>query len=236
MEIIVALDVHTHQEALDVVYELHEEVDYFKVGLVLLSSVGLDIVRELKRIGCRVFYDAKFHDIPSGVEKAARGVARLGVDMFSVHIQGGRDMMMAAVGDVPAVGVTELTSNDTSEEHVLIYTQLAYDCGLAGVVCSARESASVRIAFPEPFMIVTPGIRSTLGDDDRAEARGAYTDRPTDAVAFGTDQERTVSPSQVTGSSYLVIGRPVLYPPLGSRLEAIRRIKQEISIPVCYTA
>jgi len=216
MEVIVALDVHTHQEALDVVYELHEEVDYFKVGLVLLSSVGLDIVRELKHIGCRVFYDAKFHDIPSVVEKAARGVARLGVDMFSVHIQGGRDMMMAAVSNVPAVGVTELTSNDTSEEHVLIYTQLAYDCGLAGVVCSARESAAVRVAFPEPFTIVTPGIRSTLGDDD--------------------DQERTVPPSQVRGSSYLVIGRPVLYPPLGSRLEAIKRIKQEISIPVCYTA
>ena len=44
-----------------------------------------------------VFVDAKLHDIPNTVERAAANIARLGVAMFNVHALGGDAMMRAAV-------------------------------------------------------------------------------------------------------------------------------------------
>ena len=44
-----------------------------------------------------VFVDAKLHDIPNTVERAAANIARLGVAMLNVHALGGEAMMRAAV-------------------------------------------------------------------------------------------------------------------------------------------
>ena len=47
--------------------------------------------------------DAKLHDIPNTVERAAANIARLGVAMLNVHALGGEAMMRAALeGREPA--------------------------------------------------------------------------------------------------------------------------------------
>jgi orotidine-5'-phosphate decarboxylase len=55
--------------------------------------------------------------------------------------------------------------------------------------------AALRVAHPEPFVLVTPGIRPA-------------------GVALG-DQQRVMTPAQavVAGSSQLVIGRPITAAP-----------------------
>jgi orotidine-5'-phosphate decarboxylase len=69
--------------------------------------------------------------------------------------------------------------------------RLAQDCGLDGLVCSARESKALRGALGSELLLVTPGIRSVDVNAD--------------------DQKRVVTPRQAMsdGSSYLVIGRPI---------------------------
>src|SRR6266481_3826589 len=95
--IIVALDVSTEREALELAEQLSGEVGLFKVGLELFCSVGPRIVTELRSRECEVFLDGKFMDIPATVEGAARAATRLGVRIFNVHCLGGTSMMRAAV-------------------------------------------------------------------------------------------------------------------------------------------
>jgi orotidine-5'-phosphate decarboxylase len=68
---------------------------------------------------------------------------------------------------------------------------LAADCGIDGVVCSAREITSLRAVLPADFLLVTPGIRPA-GDSAGDQIRIA-----TPAVAMAD------------GGDFLVIGRPI---------------------------
>jgi orotidine-5'-phosphate decarboxylase len=157
--------------------------------------------------------DLKFHDIPNTVASALRSAAALGVWMVNVHASGGRRMLEASVealslGSSPPllIAVTVLTSmeptdfaelahRDNLEQHVLRLATLSRDCGLQGVVCSAREAPALRQQLGPAFELVTPGIRPA----------GAAVD----------DQRRVLTPAQAieAGSSYLVIGRPVTQAP-----------------------
>ncbi len=235
--LIVALDVPSEVEALRLAEELKDEVAFMKVGLELLSSVGPSIVQKLHDLGCRVFYDGKFKDIPNTVVGASRAVARLGVGMFNVHAMGGVAMMQAAVkaaeqgtaeigGPRPLVlAVTILTSIDQSTlneemrvpgdlmEQVIHLARLAQSSGLDGVVASPKEVSAIRKALPESFVIVTPGVRP--------------------AWAAADDQRRITTPSDAirAGASYLVVGRPITNPPreIGRPSNAARKINDEVA-------
>src|SRR5208283_1615038 len=93
---VLALDVDSDREALDLVSELKDEVGVFKVGHQLFTAFGPDIVRRIIGMGGRVFLDLKYHDIPNTVAKASAEAVKLGVSIFNVHALGGFDMMKAA--------------------------------------------------------------------------------------------------------------------------------------------
>lgn len=230
--LIVALDVPDADEARLIVSELAGSVGAFKIGLRLFTSAGPDFVRELTSAGEKIFLDLKFHDIPNTVAAAAVEAARLGVWMFNLHALGGREMMLAArkaVDDlcekekIPRpilIAVTLLTSMNVPilEEvgidpdirgRVLHLATLAAECGLDGVVASAKEAQLLRnLSTADRFLIVTPGIR------------------PSDATA--DDQKRVLTPAEAirAGSNYLVIGRPIIG--ASNRRDAARRIVGEI--------
>lgn len=207
--VIVALDFDDATAALDLAMRLDATQCRLKVGKELFTLAGPDLVRALVDRGYDVFLDLKFHDIPNTVAAAVTAAARLGVWMVNVHASGGRGMLLAAREALDSAtvrplltAVTVLTSMSESdlretgcadgmEERVLRLAALSQDCGLDGVVCSAREAAQLRACFGEAFLRVTPGIRP-------AE----------DAVG---DQHRVATPAQAMaqGSSYLVIGRPI---------------------------
>ena len=235
--IIVSLDVPTEKQALDLVSLLSSDVEWFKIGLELTTSVGACIIRALTERGVNVFLDGKFHDIPNTVMGAARAAVRLGAAMFNVHTSGGLDMMRAAAeaSDSEArhlgikrpliLGVTVLTSIDKrtmNEElrvsgeitnHVVHLATLAHTAGLDGVVASPHEIESIRAALPPDFLIVTPGVRP--------------------AWASTNDQRRVTTPAEAIarGASYLVIGRPITKPPdsVGDPLQAVKLILKELA-------
>jgi len=113
--IIVALDVETVAEARKLIAELGDSVNFYKVGLELYASAGMEFVRELKHDGHRVFLDLKLYDIGETVRRATAQVARAGVDFLTVH--GMRQTMQAAVAGradsgLKLLAVTVLTSVD----------------------------------------------------------------------------------------------------------------------------
>lgn len=221
--IIVALDFPEANAALEMAKALDPGKCRVKVGKELFTSAGPAVVESLQRLGFEVFLDLKFHDIPNTTASAVRAAAELGVWMVNVHASGGRRMMEACRdilerrgGQRPLLtAVTILTSlepEDLQEVGVDIepmvqvqrLARLTQDCGLDGVVCSAREARALRGALGEDFLLVTPGIR------------------PADSAA--DDQKRIVTPAQAleNGSSYLVIGRPITRADEpGAALEAI---------------
>ena len=209
--LIVALDVPDAPAARALVDQLAGHVGLFKVGSQLFTAAGPGLVREIVGRGERVFLDLKYHDIPNTVSGAVAAASRLGVTLVDVHGLGGRAMMEAAVGALPATGtrllaITVLTSHDEATldevglgrpltEAVRRLARLALDSGVDGVVASPHEVALVRETCGRDFLIVTPGIRpagSARGDQSRLATPGA-------AIAAGAD--------------YLVVGRPITEAP-----------------------
>ena len=232
-KIILALDVSTEADAVELVRELKDHVGAFKVGMELFNSTGPKIFESLRSAGAgRIFYDGKFHDIPNTVAGAARAAVRMGVWMFNVHAPGGSAMMRAAhdaaadeagrlgVERPSILGVTVLTSISEEVLHhelsvpILLQNQvthlasLAQASGLDGVVASPHEIAQVKSACGPEFLVVTPGVRP--------------------AWAAANDQARIMTPSAAVqaGADYLVIGRAITG--ASDRLAAAERIMEEL--------
>ena len=168
--LIVALDVDRKERALALVGKLKKDIRTFKVGLELFLSCGPTIVEDIKKSGCSVFLDLKFHDIPNTVVKAAISTTRLGPLMFSIHGLGGYDTMKRTLEAVEKeakrlkiprpkiLAVTILTSmdenglknigvSDNIQAEVLRLARLAKDASLDGVVASSHEIKPIREAF-----------------------------------------------------------------------------------------
>jgi orotidine-5'-phosphate decarboxylase len=212
--IIVALDGLEAGQALALVDRI-PDLRWVKVGLELFTAAGPDVVRALRERGKQVFLDLKFHDIPATMAGACRASARLGAALLTVHASAGGEALRAAVAAAqegaaasgrPAptlLAVTVLTSwpprafqqelaiAEPVETHVARLAALAAAAGVGGAVCSPLEAAALRAAHPEPFALVTPGIRPA------GSPRG--------------DQARVMTPAAAiaAGASQLVIGRPI---------------------------
>ena len=209
--LVVALDVPTAEEALLLVDRLAGLAGMFKVGSQLFTASGPDLVRALVTRGEKVFLDLKYHDIPNTVAGAVSAACQLGVSLVDVHALGGKAMMEAAVGAMPAMGtrllaITVLTSHDAAgleelgvagevTDTVRRLALLAHAAEVDGVVASPQEVPIVREACGKDFLIVTPGIRPA----------GARTG----------DQARSATPATAlkAGADLLVVGRPIIDAP-----------------------
>ncbi|MEI8175387.1 MAG: orotidine-5'-phosphate decarboxylase [Candidatus Omnitrophota bacterium] len=231
-KLIVALDVDDLEAAKKTVEMVYPAVKTFKVGSQLFTNAGPASVKMLTGIGCKVFLDLKFHDIPNTVANAARAAVRLGVFMLNVHVQGGFEMMRTAADAVRdearrigvekplIVGVTVLTSMGEKDlrdleirkgvkSQVTYLAKLAKDAGLDGVVASADEIEPVRWACGDDFVLVVPGVRPSWAARD--------------------DQKRIATPGEAVklGARYIVVGRPILK--AEKPQEAARMIIEEIA-------
>ena len=212
--IIVALDGMAPDQALAFSAQV-EGLRWVKVGLELFVQAGPEVVAQLREQGLRVFLDLKFHDIPATMAGACRRAAAFGAELITVHSCAGSEALnaaqAAAVEGAKSTGqplptllaVTVLTSWDEERlqrelaisqgipARVSALAQLSASAGIGGCVCSPLEAAALRAQQPEPFALITPGIRP----------KGA---------AVG-DQARVMGPAEAlaAGASQLVIGRPI---------------------------
>ena len=212
-KLILALDVNTRDEARAMLDKLPPELEWIKIGKRLFTRYGPEIVRDFVSGNRKVFLDLKFHDIPNTVAGAVEAALDLGVNMVNVHASGGRAMLTRAAeaaanrgDDACLIAVTVLTSMDKASLHevgvaaaprdqVVRLATLAQECGLDGVVASARESSDILEACGPEFVQVLPGIRP--------------------AWAASDDQRRIMTPADAAkqGAQFVVVGRPILHAP-----------------------
>jgi orotidine-5'-phosphate decarboxylase len=152
--------------------------------------------------------DLKLHDIPETVERAVANACQLGANLLTVHATGGPRMLERALARASSEGtgltilaVTVLTSLDsedlkqvgvaaTTAEQVERLAKLAWSVGIRGFVCSPSDAQKLRTELGPDAYLVTPGIRSSAGNDDQKRVG-----TPGDAIR--------------AGSSLLVVGRPI---------------------------
>lgn len=229
-KIIVALDVDTKQEALELIKEL-AAAEIFKVGLRLYAAEGPSLLQDIHALGKKTFLDLKLHDIPDQVAGAVLSGAVHGVHMMTLHASGGREMMASAraaalqaerqKGSKPLLlAVTILTSlkeeqlrdigmDDRVLPQVLRLAKLAEEEGMDGVVCSPQEIDAIKKEFGENLLVITPGIRPLW--------------------AAAQDQKRILTPRKAMdkGVDYMVIGRPIIK--ASSPSEAFRKILEGLN-------
>src|SRR2546430_16316625 len=99
--LIVALDVGTRAEGISLALTLAPFAGWMKIGLQLFAAEGPDLVRAIRETGARVFLDLKLHDIPNTVARAVQSVAKLDVQMLTLHLSGGAEMGRAALPPAP---------------------------------------------------------------------------------------------------------------------------------------
>ncbi|AVV33504.1 MULTISPECIES: orotidine-5'-phosphate decarboxylase [Cobetia] len=224
--LIIALDYPDMSAALAMADQLDPARCRVKVGKELFTRVGPEILKALHQRGFEVFLDLKFHDIPNTTAQAVLAAAEHGVWMTNVHASGGARMMQAAAEalstrglDTQLIAVTVLTSMEQTDlagigldvtplAQVERLAALAQQSGMNGVVCSARETPSLKALCGPEFLKVTPGIRPSF--------------------AQAGDQRRTMTPGEAmaAGSTHLVIGRPVTQ--ADDPLAALALIEQEL--------
>ena len=93
-----------------------------KIGSVAFNSLGHEVIDYVAKMGFDIFLDLKLHDIPNTVKKSVEVLRSLPINMLTVHISGGENMISVAVDAVETgisiIGVTALTSlsdDDTFE-------------------------------------------------------------------------------------------------------------------------
>ncbi len=206
--LITALDLPNVLDGLELAKTLGDSVNFYKIGLGMLTGGGLALANELKQeFGKRIFLDMKFFDIPATVEAAVRGVAQFNLDFLTVHgdphvVRAAREG--AGGSDMKILAVTILTSLDRDDldaslikdgkiaDLVMERAAKALNAGADGVIASPQEAAMIR-ALPEAHgkLIVTPGVRP--------------------AGAAHGDQKRVATPAQAIkdGADHIVVGRPI---------------------------
>ena len=206
--LIVAMDVPNVLDGLALAEKLGDSVNFYKIGLGMLTGGGLALANELKQDhGKRIFLDMKFFDIGATVEAAVRGIAQFDLDFLTVH---GDPHVVAAAkqgaagSNLKILAVTILTSLDRADLDASLIKDGALPdlvqeragkallAGADGVIASPQEAALIR-AMPESKdrLIVTPGVRpagADLGDQKRVAT-------PAQAIANGVD--------------HIVVGRPI---------------------------
>ncbi len=209
-EVIVALDFENSTETFKFLDQFAEKI-FVKVGMELFYKEGPDIIKKIRDCGHKIFLDLKLHDIPNTVYRSMKNIAKLDVDMVTIHTSGGIEMMKYAVNGLKesgikqplCIGVTILTSisqavlqnelliTENINETVLHYANNAKIAGLDGVVCSPLESSIIHSHLGNDFYTVTPGIRLEENDHN--------------------DQARVATPkiARMLGSDYIVVGRTI---------------------------
>jgi len=203
--IIVAIDTFDFEKANDILEQLNPDLCMVKIGSVVFNALGKSFLKHVSSKGFKVFLDLKLHDIPNTVHETILGFKDCEIDMLTVHLSGGEEMLNKAMLagksiNAQVIGVSILTSlkeedsialfNNKLEDQISNLFKIAFQANIDGIVCSPHELEIANKILGSHSIKITPGIRDIKAEDDQARTMSAK-----EAI------ER--------GSSFLVIGRPI---------------------------
>ena len=203
--IIIAIDTYDLQEANVILDQLDPDLCRIKIGSIVFNSLGKLFLKEVFSRGFKIFLDLKLHDIPNTVHETILGFHDCSIDMLTVHLSGGEDMLKKAMLagksiNAKVIGVSILTSlkesdtlmlfNNNLDTQIANLFKIAVKTNLDGVVCSPLELEMANTILDTNSIKITPGIRDIKAADDQA---------------------RTLSAKEAIekGATFIVIGRPI---------------------------
>ena len=203
--VIVALDNKNLTQIIALVKKIKSHVFGFKIGKEFFYNYGIEGYKKIYKLSNNIFLDLKLHDIPNTVHETILGFNDCKIDMLTVHLSGGEEMLKKAMLagksiNAKVIGVSILTSLDEEDSLALFNNKLenqisnlfkiAVKANVDGIVCSPHELEIANIILSSQLIKITPGIRDIKVEDDQA---------------------RTMSAKEAMkrGASFLVIGRPI---------------------------
>ena len=203
--IIVAIDTFDFEKADAILERLNPDLCLIKIGSVVFNALGKSFLRHASSQGFKIFLDLKLHDIPNTVHETITGFNDCKIDMLTVHLSGGEEMLRQAMLagksiNTKVIGVSMLTSLEEEdsltlfgnklEDQIINLFKIAVKVNIDGIVCSPHELKIANTILGSHSIKITPGIRDIKIEDDQARTMSAK-----EAI------ER--------GSTFLVIGRPI---------------------------
>ena len=201
--LIFALDVPEVVDAKEIVSELDDSVNFYKIGMeMLMTGRYFELLDWLIKQDKKVFVDLKFFDVPETVGRTIARLSDYGATFATIH--GNQALMEKAAankGNLKILAVTALTSLDRGDlddlgfacnvqDLVISRAKRAFEAGCDGIVSSGLEVPFIREYVDDRLIAVTPGIRPVANDDDQKRVVDV-------ATAFKS------------GSDYIVVGRPI---------------------------
>ena len=136
--LIFALDVPEISDAMDIVLELDDSVNFYKIGMeMLMTGQYFELLEWLIKKEKKVFVDLKFFDVPETVGRTIARLSDYGATFATIH--GNQALMEKASqnkNNLKILAVTALTSLDRGD-----LDDLGFSCDIKELVISRAKRA-----------------------------------------------------------------------------------------------
>ncbi len=181
-QLILALDVTSHEHALSLAGSLKDYFDAIKIGYPLILSAGIGIIHEISAFA-QVIADLKIADIPNTNRLICEAALGAGAKGIIAHAFPGRDSLQACADCAKKYGADLFVVTEMSHPGAEMFmaplaeemAQLAVDVDAAGVVAPATRPERIRLirSIIGKRTIISPGVGAQGGSASQALASGA---------------------------------------------------------------
>lgn len=175
--IILALDVGSKVEAIEVLEEVKDDIDAVKVGYPLILNTGLGFMKELKRFEKPIIADFKVADIPVISKTICELAVKNGADYVIVHGFVGEDVVRECSKAAKIFVVAEMShagAETFMKENAKEITGLAARYAFGIVAPATRLQSITKLKeIAGDLVIISPGVKTQGGVPGSAIKAGA---------------------------------------------------------------
>lgn len=174
--LILALDVMSENEAIEICESVKDYIDTIKIGYPLALAEGLEIIGKIKEeFGVKVICDFKVADIDATNSKICEETFKAGADAIICHGFVGRDSVQACLDVADKYGkelflLTEMSHPGAKmflQKNADAIAQMGVDMGIRNYVAPATRLdrlSDIRNIIGDDAYIISPGVGKQGGD------------------------------------------------------------------------
>ena len=174
--LILALDVMSENEAIEICESVKDYIDTIKIGYPLALAEGLEIIGKIKEeFGVKVICDFKVADIDATNSKICEETFKAGADAIICHGFVGRDSVQACLDVADKYGKELFLLTEMSHPGAKMFlqkiadaiAQMGVDMGIRNYVAPATRLdrlSDIRNIIGDDAYIISPGVGKQGGD------------------------------------------------------------------------